>query len=103
PPGCANTWTANRAFKRNCEYIPNRRADVGNSVRHGDWLKGCAGGRKSEDQHVWRLEDLWQSRMGHQPRVKLPVSLALRPPAMSVPPCTRGHARLLGGGLARVG
>src|SRR5690242_18462265 len=38
---------------------------------------------------VWRLEDLWQSHQGRQPRVKLPVGVALRPPEHE---CITAHA-----------
>ena len=40
-----------------------------------------------------RSEDLWQSRWGRKPRVRLPVDRALRPPGFSVPPpdCSPGR------------
>jgi hypothetical protein len=51
----------------------------------GLWLRDrWWGGAGVIADTLWRFEDLWQSLRGHQPRVKLPVGVALPPPELSV-------------------
>src|SRR5207249_4653312 len=78
-------------FQAQVRVYPEPPCRCGQSGPAWRLVGGCAGGRRSEGQHVWRLEDLWQcpvwdithaSSFGSALRCVLPPK--------SVPPCTRG-------------
>ena len=94
----AVTGFAGETGRSTCLLAVDHYAEVVARARDDD-EREVAG---AEANTLWRFEDLWQSHKGHQPRVKLPVSVALRPPALSVSPRARGNASLFGGAKREV-